>query len=404
MKICEKHKTIFLFILIFSYFFGFYSVVSMLPLIISEKIVVSLFLLVLIYASRYLANFIYSGFFLNLAKKINVKVSLLLGISTLIISFLIILNLKTIPAYVLAFAMIGFAGGLSELKLINTAQKYGSCGISTYYSGFFFGLFLSILLSGFVLHFSSLLYLIALSIAFFSISLISAIFIDTEKNDINIEFIMTSNILLDDIYAFRNLKDKMFYIFFVKMVCEGFNSMKDLFIPILITTVFLKTKIEVSIVLAVILIPAILVQNYLGKLIQAIPPVFFLGGHKRRVMSISLLMLFICCLAIPFTQNIYLLLLLLFIGVFSYSLLTPTLNLILVEHYTEEIAEESSLLQISSSLGKLLLTIVSVLIIFLTNDVRFVFLFPCVLFFLLLIYLFVDTVKEGKIEKIKFIR
>ena len=404
MQICEKHRNVFLFILIFSYFFGFYSVVSMLPLIISEKIVVSLFLLVLIYASRYFANFIYSGFFLNLAKKINVKVSLLLGISTLIVSFLIILNMRTIPAYVLAFALIGFAGGLSELKLINTAQKYGSNGVSTYYSGFFFGLFLSILLSGFVLHYFSLQYLIILSISFFIVSFLSAIFIDTEKNDISMRFIITSNILLDDIYAFRNLKDKMFYIFFVKMVCEGFNSMKDLFIPIIITTVLLKTKMEVSIVLAVILIPAILVQNYLGKIIQAIPPVFFLGGHKRRVMSISLLMLFLCCLVIPFTSNIYFLLLILLVGVFSYSLLTPTLNLILVEHYTEEIAEESSLLQISSSLGKLLLTMVSVGIIYFLKDVRLVFLFPCILFFLLLIYLFIDTVREGKIEKIRFIR
>ena len=403
MRVIEKHNSLFMFILSFSYFFGFYSVVSMLPLILSEKIVMSLFLVVIMYSSRYLANFIYSGFFLNLAKKINVKLSLLFGISSLIASFLIIFNFRYVPVIIFAFGMIGFASGLSELKLVNTSQKYGQTGVSSYYTGFFLGLFLSILSSGFILNKFGLIYLIFTSTFFFMISFVFAIFIDTEKNNINLNYLIRTNIVKDNIDALKYLKNKMFYIFFVKMICEGFNSLKDLFIPLILVEVFMKSKVEVSVFLAMILIPAIMVQKYLDKILKYIPPVFFLGGHKRRVMSLALFLLFISSIMISFTSNLYALLALLFIAVFSYSIITPTLNLVLISHYSDEIAEESSLLQISSSLGKLFLTIISLLIIVFFKKMQYVFLIPAVLFLVLLLYLIIDTIKEGKTEKIESI-
>jgi MFS family permease len=384
---------------IFCYVFGFYLIISMLPIILRENLFLPAFVITFLYFLRYIAGAIYDGFLLDLTKRIGVKASLMIGISGLIGVFTCFYFFRNFYAYVVLFLFLGIFSGLTELKMVEKSERLGAKGIETYYLAFAAGLFAAFISSGYLLTYSLELLMVC-AIAMFIVPLI-IVSLTSHHQDEKIplkKLLVKNDFVKEELNTLSYMKKQMKYIFSLKFVSEGFNSMKNLYVPLIVTQVFMQSKMQVSIVLALALIPSIIIEKNLHWVLKKIPPFFFLGGHKRRVLGFSLFFLIMASILIPFTTNVWALAILLIIGSVGYSLILPMLNLVLLKHHPHELDEGSALLYMSTQMGKVILTLVAMVIVFFTQSVLNVFFMPAALFVILFIYLLIDSRKSGKLE------
>ncbi|MFW6231055.1 MAG: MFS transporter [Nanoarchaeota archaeon] len=385
---------------IFFYFVGFYLIKAMLPVLIDERMQLPTFIIAIIFSIRYFSCAIYDGFLVKVAKKLSLRAAAAIGIISLILVFTGFYSFEEFITYCILFALMGMLSGFNELTFLNKSQSWGRKGIQMYYGAFFAGTFLAFFASGFILQHASVEMLFAASGISF---LIPLIIISISSRPHHVEHVSLGKILHMDFLAeeaktFKHLKKNMVFIFFVKLFAEGFNSLKELFIPLIILNTFMGGPDEISLVLALTLFPSIIIQRNLKGIIKRIPAIFFFQGHKRRVLAFSLLLLGIGCIAIPFAQNTLVLGILVGLAMIGFSLVNPLLNIIILKYYPEKFERENALLHISAQLGKGLTLLIATGVSFFFTDISKVFIVPGIVFFLLLGYLFIDSFRKDEIK------
>jgi MFS family permease len=385
---------------IFFYFFGFNLVKAMLPVLVDERLQLPAFIITFLFSLRYIACAIYDGFIVHVTKKLSLKAATAIGFIMMILVFAGFYTFKDFLVYSILFVFLGIATGFNELTFLNKSQSWGRRGIQMYYGSFFAGMFFAFLLSGFILERLSVEWLFIISVLSFSIPFI--IIMLTSKphhvEHVPLKTIIMVNFLSEEAATFSHLQKNMVFVFLVKLFAEGFNSMKELFVPLIILSSLMGGKEEISLVLAITLLPTIFIQRHLKTILKFIPPVFFFIGHKRRVLGFSLLLLAIGSIGIPFATNLVMFGVCIGLCMIGFALLEPLLNIIILKYYPDNFERENALLHISAQLGKWFTLFVAVGITYYFEQIAFVFIFPGVIFVALLVWLFIDSVRHDEIK------
>ena len=264
------------------------------------------------------------------------------------------------------------------------------------------GLFAGFLFSGILLQFANLRVLFSVAIVFILIPvLIVALASHEPRRKLPLKVLLVkTDLLREELKAMKFLKDKLKFIFSMKFVAEGLSTMKNLFVPLIVINIMQQSESVVSVLLAASLIPYIIIEKYISVVIDKTPGFFFLGGHKRRVLGLSLFLMLITTFMIPFAKNPWVLGILLVLSSMGYSMLTPMLNLVLLKYYPHNPNEGSGLLHLSTQAGRLILISISLLIVFVTGSVLNVFFVPGAIILILFGYLIYDSIKSGKVEPV----
>ncbi|MFW5852930.1 MAG: MFS transporter [Nanoarchaeota archaeon] len=402
--VVPRRTLVFATINIFFYFFGLYLIKTMLPIILNERTLLPAYAIVFLFSLRFLSCALYDGFLSALTKKLNLRISAVIGLISLILVFIGFYRITDFFPLVFLFVLLGIFTGLTELTFLNKSQSMGAKGIEMYYFSFLLGTFTAYLLGGFILEKTSVDVLFAVSIVSFLIPLIVILVTskphELKKVSLNL-ILMHKEVIADEVETLAHLRKNTFFIFIVKLMAEGYNSLKDTFIPLIVVSTFLGSPHEVSLVLALTMIPAILIERNIELVIKYVPPIFFFSGHKRRVLGVSLLLLSVSCLLIPFSKNIFILSILMILAMIGFSLINPILNLVILKYYQESYEKENALLHISSQVGKWLVLMLAAGVIYYNASLISVFFIPGIVFLFLFGFLFIDSLLGKDTPKIR---
>ena len=395
-----KKTLILAFINIFFYFFGFFSVKAMLPLIIDDRLRVSSYIILFIFSLRYISCAVYDSFISDITKKLSLRVSISVGIISLLVVFLGLYNAAEIFPFMILFIVLGISSGINELTFLNKSQSLGIKGIQTYYGAFFAGTFFAFFLSGFILELTSVNVLFIISSIALLIPLI-IILITSRPHELKkvklISILSHKNFVKIEIDVFSRLKDNMVFMFLVKLVAEGFNSMKEVLVPLIVINSLNGSTFEVSLVLGLTILPTLLIERNLDFILKHMPPIFLLPGPKRRVLGLSLFLMAASSILIIFAKNTLFLGILIAIAMIAFSMINPVLNLFILKFHNEDYEKENALLHISSQVGKWAVLVFAAIFTYFFDNLALVFVIPGVIFFLLFLFFSYDCIFSRKL-------
>ncbi len=392
-------------LVVFFYNLGFYLIVSMLPIIVREELNLTTFIITFLFSLRYISALIYDGFLSSMIKQITIKTALFLGIIGLGVVFFGFYFWRSFIPYIALFILLGILGSLVELKTMSKAQRDGKKGVSIYYSSMFAGILVAFLMSGFILQYTSLETLVGISLVCFAFPLIIMSFSGKFKKKHSSKslssLLIREDFIKEQKKTFEHFYSKTFFVFLTKFILVGFASLRNVYLPLIVVNFFMKTKQDVSLLLAVSFIPSILIPKYLDKILLKLPSFFFVGGHKRKALDFGLFIMALSCFLIPFSKNMIVFSMLIILASIGFSLSTPILDLIIVKYYKGEIEEESGLLHFSAQAGKVIMMFSSGAILAISGSIMNIFFFPAIIFAILFVYLMINAYRAGKIEGIK---
>ena len=384
---------------IFFYFFGFFSVKSMLPIIVSDKIRISSYAILFLFSLRYLSCAVYDGFLSDLTKKLTLKISVSVGILSLLLVFFGIYHANDFFIFMILFVILGIITGLNELTFLNKSQSMGMKGIKMFYGAFFAGTLVAFISGGIILELFSvqILFIIASIALLIPLIIILLTSKPHELKKVSLKTMLShKNFIKIEQETLSQLKESMVFIFLVKMAAEGFNSMKEVLVPLIIINSFQGTKTEVALLLGLTILPTLFIERNLDFIIEHMPSFFLLPGKKRRVLGLSLFIMSIASIAIAFSKNIIVLGILIGTAMAAFSLINPILNLFILRFNKESYEKENALLHISSQVGKWAVLVFAAIFTYFFDKITLAFIVPGIIFLLLFIVFLFDCLISRK--------
>ena len=395
-----RRTLILAFINIFFYFFGFFSVKAMLPLIIDDKLRISSYVILFLFSLRFISCAIYDGFISDITKKLSLRASIGIGIVSLLLVFLGMYNANDIFPFMILFILLGISSGINELTFLNKSQSMGMKGIQTYYGAFFLGTFAAFFFSGFILELTSVRTLFLISSVALMVPLV-IILITSRPHELKevklISILNHKDFIKIEIDVFSRLKDNMVFMFLVKLVAEGFNSMKEVLVPLIIINSMNGNKFEVSLVLGLTILPTLLIERNLDFILKHVPPLFLLPGPKRRILGLSLFLMAVSSISIIFAKNTLALGILIAIAMMAFSMINPVLNLFILKFHNEDYEKENALLHVSSQLGKWAVLVFAAVFTYFFDNLAMAFIIPGIIFSILFVFFFYDCLVSKKL-------